>query len=239
MTALLLFALASFQIPPTPGTAVNDYAGVLPASEKAAIEASLAKTQVVVAIFRSLEGEDRDELVNRIFRTWGVGQKGKNDGVLLAIFVEDRKWRIEVGYGAEPVLTDAQAAMIGEQELVPRLRAGDYAGAVRATTSRILAVLERRAAAPRPRAVRGPGINFNLIFILIVIVLGLVQSLARRRRGVLGARGFSALPWWWWFGGGGGGGGWGGGGGGGWGGGGDSGNFGGGDSGGGGAGGSW
>jgi len=239
---LWLALLLSFQIPPRPQTAVNDYAHVLQPAQRDQLETKLRGTQVVVAIFPSLEGEEVRDISVDIARKWGVGQKGQDNGVLLALYAQEHKWDIEVGYGAEPVLTDLQAHQVGVETLVPRLRQGDWYGALDATTQRILDILNRKAVAPRVVR-RQPQPPLSPLLILIAIIA--IGALVSRRRGTLGGGGWSSLPWWfWWFGGGGrgGGGGWGGGGGGDWGGGGgggDSGNFGGGDFGGGGASGDW
>jgi uncharacterized protein len=225
VTALLL-ALLAFQIPAPVGE-VNDFAGVLSAEDRAQLASRLAGTRVVVATFPSTDGEDPADLTNRVFKQWGVGKKDSNDGVLIAIYVNDHKWRIEVGYGAEAVLTDAQAATVGRETLVPYLRQGNYATGLYATATRVENILERKALAPRvqQRAPRWAPLLWRAGFLVLLLFL-----LSRRRRG-----GFMVFPWWW------GGGGWGGGGGGGWGGGGggDGGSFGGGSSGGGGAGGDW
>jgi uncharacterized protein len=238
----LLLLLLSFQIPPRPATVVADYANVLSASDRASLEGQLTGTRVAVATFKTLEGEDPAQLTVDIGRKWGLGEKGKDNGVLVALYVEDHKWFIAVGYGAEAELTDLQAHQVGVETLVPKLRAGDYAGALRDTTKRIQDILDRRAPPPAVRFRRQPGLDPRLIALLILVGIGVLSALARRR-GTLGSRGFSSLPWWWWWFGGGGGGGWGGGGGGGWGGGGGGGggggDFGGGDFGGGGAGGDW
>ncbi len=73
----------------------------------------------MIAIFRSLEGESLEDYSNRLFKHWKIGDAKKNDGVLLALFKEDRKWRVEVGYGLEGVLTDLEAAVGTEIPLRP------------------------------------------------------------------------------------------------------------------------
>ena len=213
MSALLLLLL-SFQIPPKPATPVADFANVLSPADRAQLEQKLSGTRVVVATFKSLEGADPSQVTSDIGNKWGIGDPGKKNGVLVALFVEDRKWFIAPAQGAQGELTDLQAHQVGVETLVPKLRAGDYGGALRDTTQRILDILDRRAPPPQVRFRRQPGIDPRLIALLILAgVIGL--SALARRRGTLGSRGFSSLPWWWWWFGGGGGGGWGGGGGGG------------------------
>src|SRR5262244_297002 len=99
MLALAL-ALLAFQIPARPTSPAVDYANVIPPAELAGIAREIEGTNIVAAVFPSLDGEDPAELTNRILQKWGVGQKGKDDGVLLTLFINDRKWWIEVGYGA-------------------------------------------------------------------------------------------------------------------------------------------
>src|SRR5262249_51703624 len=154
------------------------------------------------------------QVTSDIGNQWGIGDPGKKNGVLVALYVEDRKWFIAPAMGAQGELTDLQAHQVGVETLVPRLRAGDYGGALRDTTQRMLDILARRAPPPDVRYRRQPGLNPRLVALLIIVgIIGL--SALARRRGTLGSRGFSSLPWWWWWFGGGGGGGWGGGGGGG------------------------
>ena len=218
----LVLLLLSFQIPPRPASVVADYANVLSAGDRAALEQKLTGTRVVVATFKSLEGADPAMITNDIANKWGIGDPGKSNGVLVALFVDDHKWFIAPAQGAQGELTDLQCHQVGVETLVPKLRAGDYAGALRDTTQRIKNILDRKEAPPMVRY-RRPGLDPRLMALLVLVgIIGL--SALARRRGTLGSRGFSSLPWWWWwfgggggggFGGGGGGGGWGGGGGGG------------------------
>src|SRR6185295_12628307 len=113
-------------MPAAPAARVNDYAGLLDSGGKAAIESKLAafesesSNQIVVAIFPSLDGESLEDFTNRLFERWKLGQTKLDNGVLLAIYTQDRKARIEVGYGLEHVLTDAKARLVLEDELSPR-----------------------------------------------------------------------------------------------------------------------
>lgn len=114
------------------GGAVNDYAGLLSANERSALEAELVRynresgNALVLVTISSLAGGDIDDAANRIFARAGIGEKGKDNGVLLLVALNDRKMRIEVGYGLEPVLTDAQCAAIIRRDLTPAFKAGQY-----------------------------------------------------------------------------------------------------------------
>ncbi len=138
-TSFLLFFLVSFlpvlaalEIPRRPAGYVSDYAGLLSPSVKTELEDELRQfetetsNQIVVATFPSLEGEVLEDFSIRLAEAWKVGQKGKNNGVILLIFKNDRKMRIEVGYGLEGVLPDATAKLIIENEITPRFREGKY-----------------------------------------------------------------------------------------------------------------
>jgi uncharacterized protein len=253
LVAALALTLAgvslALDLPAAPAARVNDYAGLLEPGAKAAIERKLAafesesSNQIVVAIFPSLEDESLEDFTNRLFEKWRLGQTKLDNGVLLVIFVKDRKARVEVGYGLEHVLTDAKSHRILEDELKPRFRAGDYAAGIEAAADAVIGVTRGTyAAKPRRKNEVTPWIPVLMVLVPLAIVIllgaarGTTYASGGRRRVV-------RRPWGPWgggfggFGGGFGGGGWSGGGGGGFGGGGFSG--GGGMSGGGGASGSW
>ena len=172
-----------------------------------------------------------------VFRRWGIGKKGEDNGLLLLVAMQEHKAWFETGYGLEGILPDGLEARIIREDLTPRFRAGDYGGGITAAVLRASAriaadkgvTLEWNGATLRYDEPRGTSSgNFPWLFALFLVIL-LSNIMARRRRGV------------WWMGPGGWGGGFGGGGfgGGGFGGGGSFGGFGGGRSGGGGGGGSW
>lgn len=237
-----------------PSGYVNDFAGVMstPARERlTALCAEVdqkARAQIAVVTIRSLEGAPIEDFAVNLATRWGIGPKAGDRGVLLLLAVGDRRYRVDVGYGLEPILPDGKVGGF-TREIVPLLRQNDYSGALLQLTSRIAEVIAQDRgvtlghAAPRravPReAVRTPSlfvliplVVFLVFTFLLSIVGGMFRSTGRRRGGWPGG--------WWMLGGMGGGGNWGGGGfGGGGGGGGGFGGFGGGSFGGGGASGSW
>jgi uncharacterized protein len=234
-------AVRAFDLPAKPSARVNDYARVLDDASKAAIEAKLAaferesSSQVVVAIVPSLDGQAIEDVAVRAVETWGLGQKDKNNGVLLLIAMTDRRARIEVGYGLEDRLTDALSRRILEDQLFPAFRAGRPAAGVLATCDAIIAATRGAYVAPARKKNSAPvvAVFVPLAILLIFILLGLRGGSGMTRGGR--RRYYRSGPIWW------GGGGFGGGGFGGGGGGGGFGGFsgGGGMSGGGGASGSW
>jgi uncharacterized protein len=263
LAAALLAAFAfvnlalAFAFPPLTGRVV-DSANIIPRAVAERIAAKLASLeaksgiQLVVATVKSLEGDDIEPYANALFRAWKLGEKQKNNGVLLLVAPNEHKARIEVGYGLEGTLTDALSKIIITNAMAPRFKAGDFGGGIERGVDDIITVLttdssdwEKR---PQLRVVRqdttldalGPWIALGLfVFIffwltppsrrgnLLSFLLGMLMSSGRGG----GYRGGSGGGW---SGGGWSGGGWSGGG---WSGGGFSG--GGGSSGGGGASGSW
>ena len=230
---------------------VNDFAGVLSQSTVSQLNDicsqldTKAQAQVAVVTVKSVDGGDIFDYAVKLYQQWGIGQKGKDRGVLILLAVNDRKYYVNTGYGLEPILPDGKVGGFG-REAVPLLKQGDYNGAVLLLTSRIADVIAQDAGVQidmvRPAA---PPVEYRehdnqlspgaIIAIIIAIIIILLVPPLRR-----------ILFWFLIFGGGGrgggggyssGGGGWGGGGFGG--GGGGFGGFGGGSTGGGGAGGSW
>jgi uncharacterized protein len=213
-------------IPPAPTQFVTDHAGLMSPGGAAQLSRQLEDYergtghQVIVWIDRTTGGVPIEDWAVKAFAAWGVGRKGENDGAALFIFRDDRRMRIEVGYGLEDKVPDARAGRIVNDVIAPRLRAGDADGGVKAGVAALLAAI---GGAPEPRHAAPTG---SPLAVLSPILLAVVILLIARRH-----------PWALLLIGGGRGGGWGGGGGG-WGGGGGF-SGGGGSSGGGGASGGW
>jgi len=122
---------------------VNDDAGLLSQQAKAELESKLAQlekdttAQVFVATIKSLEGDSIEDYANRLFEQWKIGQKDKNNGVLFLVVLDDRKMRIEVGYGLEPVITDGRAGRIRDEDVLPLFKNNDYEGGIKAGVASI------------------------------------------------------------------------------------------------------
>lgn len=127
---------------------VSDFAGALDEPTKAQITAlctevdEKAHAQIAVVTIRSLEGLTVEDFAFRLATNWGVGHKGDNRGVLILLAVDDHKYRIEVGYGLEPILPDGKVGGFG-REMVPKLRAGDYNAALGDLTGEIAEVVAK------------------------------------------------------------------------------------------------
>jgi uncharacterized protein len=202
-------------IPAAPTQFVTDRAGFLSPGFAAELTRKLEDYQrgtghqLIVWIDRTLGGEPLEDWTAKAFKAWGVGRKDHNDGVALFIFSDDRKLRIEVGYGLEGNVPDARAGRIIQNDMVPLIRAGDRDGAVKAGVDSLIAAIGGAPEPARPAARGSPLLAFLPVLFFIVVFF-----LLRRHpwallfigsgRGGGGSGGFS-----------GGGGGWGGGGGGG------------------------
>jgi uncharacterized protein len=187
---LLTFGFRLFAdevIPPPPTAYFNDYAGVVSAGTAAQLNQTLenferqSSDQIVVAIFPKMQSDSSiDDYTVRVARSWQVGQKGKNNGAVLFVFVQDHKMFIEVGYGLEGVLPDALCKRIIDEEITPRFRAGDFDGGLTAGVQAMLAAVKGEyqgsgtTVAEQGQAVSvhdGAGnVISTIIFILLIIL---------------------------------------------------------------------
>lgn len=122
--------------------------------QKLAEHEARSSDQLVVATIPSLKGEPLERYANELFRHWGLGQDDENNGVLLLVARDDRKVRIEVGYGLEGTLTDLHSKLIIENILVPSFRQGDFPGGISSATDEIIGVLSGNAAELEARYLR-------------------------------------------------------------------------------------
>ena len=145
----LLLAIATslaLNFPALTGRVV-DQANIIAPATRASIEQKLAELesksgiQIAVATVNSLEGQDIESYANELFRTWKLGEKTKNNGVLLLVAPNERRVRIEVGYGLEKTLTDALSKVIIANAITPRFKAGDFSGGVSRGVDDIITVL--------------------------------------------------------------------------------------------------
>jgi uncharacterized protein len=176
---------------------VNDYAGMITPSAKSKLEDGLRafeqsdSTQIVILTVPSLEGENLEEFGIKVAEAWKIGQKGKDNGAILIVSKQDRKIRIEVGYGLEGRLTDLAAGRIIDLVIKPRFQQGDFDGGfIAGVSSMIAATRGEFKAEPGPVRQRQRGVPpFLSIFLFFGIFTLILGSLSRVLGGVTAAIG--------------------------------------------------
>ncbi len=178
---------------------VVDNANIIPDAEEAALAAKLealemqSERQLVVVTLPSLQGYDIADYGYQLGREWGLGDVERNDGAILIVAPTERKVRIEVGYGLEPVLTDGLSALIVQQQILPRFREGDFPGGIEVGTDSIIQQLELPEAEALQIASQadqkresdgGPpyGALIWIAFMFFFFVLPMLGGRGRRRR---------------------------------------------------------
>jgi len=199
LAAVLAFADASAAEPSFPALSgrVVDQAGILEAAARSRIDAKLEQlerktsTQLVVVTLPSLHGYDIADYGYRLGRHWGIGQKGLNNGALLIVAPNERKVRIEVGYGLEGTLTDAISRLIIENAILPRFRAGDVSGGIERGIDDLVQVFsgdaedfKRRAAEREQPGGAEDFAAFALVVLLLVVWFVVVVRRSQQRQGL-------------------------------------------------------
>jgi uncharacterized protein len=235
--AILLLAgvAAALDVPPPPTQWYTDRANLLDVSSAGMLNSKLRNfeeqsgAQFLIYVFPSLEGEAMEDFTIRCAERWKAGQKKYDNGLILFVFVKERKLRVEVGYGLEPTITDAFSSEVIRNYIAPKFKENDYAGGLNAGADALIAKIRgseppvpagKRAAQPQPSGQSSGGFNPGFLLFIAAIFFFFILPLLRRggrRRGCGGC--WPMFVPWGSFGGGGttfGGGGFGGGGGGGW-----------------------
>jgi len=199
---LLLFVsfALGLSLPPAPTARVNDYGGMLNASSRLELEQKLknfeeaTSNQIVVATFSSLEGETLEDFSIRLAEAWKLGKKGRDNGVLLLIFKEDRALRIETGYGLEGALPDAVSRSIIESKIIPEFRRGDFKAGIFSGVDAIIAATKGEY-----RAEPETNVGAILLLLLFFFLLGLFFWWVSRKAGqgiTLGSGGLRRSSGW-------------------------------------------
>jgi len=237
VAAIFAARVFALDVPPPPAQWFTDAANVVDSSAATALNEKLhnfeqqSGAQFIVYVFPSLEGESMEDFTIHCAEKWKVGNKKYDNGLILFVFVNDKKIRIEVGYGLEGTVTDAISSRVIRDDIAPHFKEGDYAGGLNAGADALIARISGKEAPVEPvrtsssRRSSGSSDGSNvqcgllLVVLFVVFVLPYLAIGRGRRRGcggggcfwplffLGGGRGIT-------FGGGGGGGGWGGGGGG-------------------------
>ena len=198
MLRLLFLTLFIFAAIPSArqGLLVHDFAGILPQEMVAELESELRKikaettAEFAVVTVDSLDGDDIDSYANAMFNSWGLGDREKNNGILFLIAPNERRTRIEVGYGLEPLLTDSLSGQIHDDYVVPYFKKGDMPGGILSGTNEIIRLLRQYPEAARgvagsaPSYVSSPrkeAVLLNCVLVAGAIILFFLAYIFRRR----------------------------------------------------------
>jgi uncharacterized protein len=152
---------------PRPQSWVSDLAGVIDPEAKSELEQFLSQlkektnAEVAVVTIPSLEGDSVERLANELFTRWGIGVKGKDNGVLILLAMQERKVRIEVGYGLEGILPDGLCGQIIREQMAPSFKQADYSMGILQGVSAVAGIIAKNAGVTliRPDAI--PAVDFN------------------------------------------------------------------------------
>lgn len=194
--SFFLFAICSFSqidkvIPsrPSPARLVNDFTNTLTPEQQHALENKLVafddstSNQIAVVIIPSTGDYNIEEVALQILRRWGVANKDKNNGIVLLIAKDDRKIRIEVGYGLEGAVPDITAKSIIDNDLTPNFRAGNYYRGINVATDDIIKATAGEYKAPEGYGKKKKGIGLGTIFFLLMILFAIIGSIGNRGGG--------------------------------------------------------
>ena len=189
------WAQADLTFPPLTGRVV-DTAGMIDAPSKEHLEQmlraheELTTEQVVVVTLPDLQGSTIEDYGYQLGRHWGIGQKGKDNGALLVVARDERKVRIEVGYGLEDRLTDAQSSVIISQIITPAFRQGDFVGGITKGAEAMVQVLggdplaePAVGATGSSAASEDEGLDWKMILLFLVLFVVISYISARSGRG--------------------------------------------------------
>lgn len=170
---------------PNPAKLVTDQAGVLSAEQKAILENKLvalddsSSNQIAIVLVKTLDGYPIEEYATKLFREWGIGNKKTNNGVLILASIDERKIRIEVGYGLEGAIPDITTASIIRNEIVPSFKTGEYYHGLDLATNSLSKAAVGEYKVQREKASKGKGSSGGSLItflIILVIVIALVSG---------------------------------------------------------------
>jgi uncharacterized protein len=195
--AITLTAHAQVALPEHGGQWVHDQANVLSASTKAEIESILkaerdsTSNQIAVLIVPSLEGESMEDFSLRVAEKWQIGQKKKDNGVLMLISIDDKKMRIETGYGLEGVLTDALSSRINRNEMAPYFRQRDFDTGVKVGVMAVIQAIKGEYVNDEPvQQTRRRSKKSSPLFTILIILAIIIISSRNRKGGGGGGGGY-------------------------------------------------
>ena len=183
---------------------VTDLAHLLPADRAQSLEETLARfeeetgDQIAILTVPTTAGEPIESFALRVAEAWKLGQKGTDNGILLVVASQDRRARIEVGYGLEGAVPDVVAHRVIDEVMGPRFRAGDFAGGLEAATQALMAAA-RGEARDRPPAQRGAPHEDPIAALFFAALFGAILSAPFQRvrplRALLGGALSGGIAW--------------------------------------------
>jgi uncharacterized protein len=197
----IMEAFPAFALEGPPADYIEDRAGIIDASTKAGLSSRLKSlndktgVQMVVLTVPSTEGIPIEEYSIERAQKWGIGQKGKDNGILFVVAINDKKYRIEVGYGLESIMPDSLTGTIGRQYMVPKFKRGDFSGGINDAANAVIGTVaksygtEVEGAAPANPLGRSKGRNkiglsaFMLLFAAFFILSRILSPFGRRSFG--------------------------------------------------------
>ncbi|ASU32337.1 TPM domain-containing protein [Mucilaginibacter xinganensis] len=207
---LVGFIAIGQDLPPKSNTLVTDFTKTtLNDEQRGLLERKLVQfsdstsTQIAVVIIKSVGDYDINDYGQRLGRAWGIGEKGKNNGVLVLVALTDRKVAIATGYGAEGAVPDVVTNQIIQNNILPRFKQGDYYAGLDEGTTQIMKYMkgEYKASKKSAKVDDGGGFPAGIVVIIVIVILIIVF---RKRGGggghIIGGRG-GASPFWWFLGG--------------------------------------
>lgn len=183
LLAVTAGSLRALNVPQLQGR-VNDYAGILNNGEKSQLESYLASVedkttaQLVLLTIKSLEGESLEDFSMRVAEAWKIGQKGKDNGVIMLVAVQEHAIRIEVGYGLEAVLPDGKCGTIIRQVIVPEFRGGNYYAGINSAFQTMAQVIggdssqiQELEKQDKSSAHSGGGFSCAFLFFILIMII--------------------------------------------------------------------
>ncbi|MFS2187076.1 YgcG family protein [Mucilaginibacter sp. Mucisp84] len=201
---LCVIAAIAQDFPERSNTLVTDYTNTLNPADKQRLETKLVafndstSTQIAVVILKSTGNYDINDYGVQLLRKWGIGQKDKNNGVLVLVAIGDRKMSIQTGYGAEGALPDIVTQDIIQNDLKPHFKQGDYYGGLDAGTNSIIKAMrgEYKAAKKQKQSNGGPAGFIVIVIVVVILILVFRNRGGGGGRQIIGRRG-GASPFWW------------------------------------------
>ena len=204
ITPLSLTIVNAQDLPDPPEQWVADYAGLLSEREENRLNSMLhvyedtTSNQLIVATFQNAQGYAVEDFTIRLAEKWLVGQKSRDNGIILAIFIDERKIRVEVGYGLEDVVPDAVAIQIAQNVISPFFKEGKYQqGVFEGVNALMQAAAGKYEGMVKKRSGKETKVRLPYVFIIFIFIF--ILSLFRRRRfSSVSSRGYrNSGPFWW------------------------------------------